>query len=192
MKHTNKITSACLIALMLTCAGCSLLQERAGAIEPQPEMKPLEIWVGEWTYEGEQLDPPVEGLPWGPGGKFAGGFESRFVLNGHFMKGNGTEDNPGGEGGHVSLSWYDPETKGYAVHSYLNDGTVCVEKASLDGLTYKSTWPVYGEDGTKVLVKGVWEFTEDKSTFVSTWHLSVDDGKTWKYYAEYTGKKVKK
>jgi len=186
------MVSVCLIVFAFVCIGCSTtlqIVDVANAPKPSPEMKKLELFVGEWTYEGEQLDTPVEGLPWGPGGKFAGGFESRFVLNGHFMEGRGSEKGPAGEGGFVGISWYDAKTKGYAVHTYLNDGTMYTETARLDGLTYTSSWPISTEDGTEVLVRGVWKFSEDRASFTSTWHLSMDDGNTWKYYAEYRGKK---
>ena len=51
----------------------------------EPNMKRLKGLVGEWTYEGEQADPPVAGLPYGPAGKCSGTVTTRYILSGTFL-----------------------------------------------------------------------------------------------------------
>ena len=60
-------------------------------------MKKLEGLVGDWRYEGEQVDPPVAGLPWGGAGKYFGTCTYRFVLNGLFLEARVEDNNPAGK-----------------------------------------------------------------------------------------------
>jgi hypothetical protein len=189
MKNLSKIGLVCLIALMLTCVGCSMMDEGPGAMEPTSELKPLEFMLGEWTYEGEQADTPVKGLPWGPGGKFAGSFTNRLVLDGRFMESRWQETNPNGLTSGIDIFTCGEKTGEYALHSYISDGSNYISNGVLDGLTWTCTWTTSTTDGAKVPARGVWQYSPDKASFTSTWELSADNGNTWLYWAKYHAKK---
>jgi ketosteroid isomerase-like protein len=49
--------------------------------EPSPELKDLEPFVGDFSYQGEQFDTPVADLPFGGAGKYSGRGTTRFILD---------------------------------------------------------------------------------------------------------------
>jgi len=59
------------------------------AAETRPELQKLQLWVGEWTYEGES---PTTFL--GPGEKFTGRMTGRFILNGFGLETVDDEQSP--------------------------------------------------------------------------------------------------
>src|SRR5262245_7092038 len=80
--------------------------------KPGPEHKKLEVWAGEWAYEGSLKETPM-----GPGGKFAGRETIRWILDGLFMESKAKDKGVYGgkemtyEG--LVIRWYDPVTKSY-------------------------------------------------------------------------------
>src|SRR5262249_17524783 len=50
--------------------------------QPGPEQKKLEVWVGDWTYEGSSETSPFGGTV----GKFAGKETCRMILNGFVLE----------------------------------------------------------------------------------------------------------
>ena len=49
------------------CAGTAFAQQLGQPPKPSPEHQKLQLWFGEWTYEGENQATFL-----GPGGKFTG------------------------------------------------------------------------------------------------------------------------
>lgn len=156
-----------------------------------PEMKKLTVFVGEWTYEGEQVDPPIAGLPFGPAGKFSGKFTTRFVLDGSFQESKWQDEVPSVTSG-INITGYDAGAKKYVVNGHISDGSRSVRTATLDGRIWTSNSTMTTRKGEKVLVKSVTKYSSDWASYSSTVELSVDEGKTWKHWYREEGRKLKK
>jgi hypothetical protein len=153
-----------------------------------PEQKKLEIWVGDWSYEGTVKETPL-----GPSGKYAGKLNYRFILDGLFLENRG--EDKGVYGGkemtykYVSMQWYNPATKTYLVQGYDNDSVVSSSVSTVNG----STWTRIGggttQSGKQTKVKGTLTFGPDGKSYTSKGELSLDDGKTWTPYWDEIGKK---
>ncbi len=155
-----------------------------------PEMKKLAVFVGEWIYEGEQMEPPVEGLPFGEAGAFSGKSTARFVLDGAFQERRFKDDAPLTAGG-IGLLGYDPKKQCYVNHGYVNDGSQSISTARLDGHIWKIDSVTTTSKGDKVPVRYIEEYSSDWSSFTGTVEASPDNGKTWKLWWKERGKKVK-
>jgi len=159
---------------------------------PSPEMKKLEGLVGVWTYEGEQVDPPVDGLPYGPAGKYSGTTTNRFIMEGLFLESKTQDKNPSGTTSVLSITGYDAETKNYMANAFVSDGSreTSIESVSPDGRIWTSNSTITTSDGKKVLVKSVTKYSSDWSNSSGTTEVSPDDGKTWKFWYKGESKKV--
>jgi ketosteroid isomerase-like protein len=160
--------------------------------EPSPEMKKLEGLVGDWVYEGEQVDPPVDGLPYGGAGKYFGEFTWRYVLDGSFLERNLKDNNPSGTTGIINLIGYDAKAKKYTDNWFITDGSSSVATATLDGRTWTSRSTMTTSEGKKVLLRTLLEYSFDWSSAVGTTEVSPDGGKTWKFWYKDEGRKVNK
>ena len=63
--------------------------------ELRSEMKRLEVFVGDWVYEGEQAKSP-EDLPFGGAGEFSGTITTHLILGGSFLESKMEDKNPAG------------------------------------------------------------------------------------------------
>jgi hypothetical protein len=160
--------------------------------KPAPEMKKLEALVGNWSYEGEQFDPPLPGLPYGGAGKYSGTFTTRFVLNGFFLQDTVEDNNPSGKTTIMAMTGYDAAAKCYVGHAFTSDGTITVGTSTLDGQTFTGNSTMTAASGKKVLLKTVVTYSSDWSRYTATVDNSVDDGKTWKPWWKEEGRKVEK
>ena len=158
--------------------------------EPSPEMKKFEGLVGDWAYEGEQVDPPVGGLPYGPAGKFSGTITNRFVLGGFFLESKLDENNPAGRMTGIEIIGYDPRGIVYTHNLYLSEGNISVSTSTLDGTTWTINSTMTAKNGKKVPVRHVCKYSSDWSNYTAITELSPDDGKTWKYWYKVEGTKV--
>jgi len=156
-----------------------------------PEQKQLEVWVGEWKYEGLLSETPL-----GPGGKFAGKSTSRMILDGLFLEGRG--EDKGVYGGKelvykgVNIQWYDPKTKTYLSQHFDNDGVVGGGVTTVAGNTWTTTGNQTDSKGKTYKTRSSATVSADGKTITEKAELSADDGKTWVPYWEDTLKKVGK
>jgi hypothetical protein len=160
--------------------------------KPGPEMKKLEVLVGDWSYEGEQFDPPAPGMPYGGAGKYSGTVTTRFVLNGFFMQDTVEENDPAGKTTMIFMTGYDAAAKRYIGHAFISDGTMVVGTSTLDGQTFTSNSTMTAASGQKVLLKTMVTYASDWSRYSATTDASVDNGKTWKPWWKEEGRKVEK
>jgi hypothetical protein len=157
-----------------------------------PALKKLEVFVGDWTYEGEQFDPQVDGLPFEGSGEFHGESATRFVLGGLFLESKWQDkEGPSGQMSGFNITGYDTKTKNYTVNGYISDGSRTVRTASFDGRIWTSHSTMTTKKGEKILLKSQERYSSDWSGYTSTTELSVDDGKTWKLWYTEKGKKLK-
>jgi len=188
----NSFNRALIVAsfLLFISAGSvrAQIQDRP---KPGAEEKKLELWVGEWKYEGSVKDTPL-----GPGGKYAGKQTTRMIMDGLFQERRG--EDKGVYGGKemaykwLSIQWFDPGSKSFRDHSYDNDGF------ANDGITTvtENTWTTNGttvdKKGKSYRTRNFSTFASDGKTIVQKGDLSADDGKTWTPFWEGIMKKVSK
>ena len=156
-----------------------------------PEQKKLEVFVGDWTYEGSVSETPL-----GPGGKFAGKATFRMVLDGLFLESRA--EDKGVYGGKeiafkvMAIQWFDSIKQTYLSHSYDNDSFVNNSVMSVSGNTWSSTGAQTDSKGKSYKTKHSRTLSADGKTMLEKLEISTDDGKTWIPYWENTMKKVSK
>ncbi len=155
------------VGLAIVVLAVALLAQTA-APKPGPEQKKLNIWVGDWTYEGENQATPL-----GPAGKYVGKMTVRPILGGFFVEFQGKEG---------SLSWqevdgYDALNKTFFWTGFGSDGNVNAVTYTINGTTVEYSGTVrLGEKQYRI--RGTCVFAADFMSFVDKRELSVD-GQTW-------------
>jgi len=151
---------------------------------PDPALKKLEIFVGDWTYEGEQADPPISGLPFGPAGKYFGTSKARFIMDGFFLETIGEDHNPSGFTVIRTITGYEKDTDRYVANTFMSDGTreTSTMTASAGGRVWTTRSTMKTKEGKVVLLKRVDQFSADGTSHTSTVDVSIDGGKTWKHW----------
>jgi hypothetical protein len=158
--------------------------------QPGPEHKQLEVWLGEWNYEGVGKESPF--YPPGAASKFAGKQTGRMILDGFFLESR-WEDK--GESGYIAqglmITGYDPKTRTYVDYGFENDGTAGgTGSTTVTDHTWTSLWSRTGRDGNVYKVKFRSTFSADGRTVESTQEYSKDDGRTWMTFLEFTMRKA--
>jgi hypothetical protein len=156
----------------------ALLIQPQAAEQPQPgpEHKKLEVWVGEWTYEGTGEVNPFSASS----GRFKGKISARMALGGFFVHGQ-SEDlaDDGYRWQGIWLVGYDPANKAYLFHSYENDGAVSKNTSEVVGNTWTTIGTQTDRHGTIYRTRMVNVFSADGKTSTELMEYSADDGKTW-------------
>ena len=151
------------------------------APKPGPEHKKLEIWVGDWTWEGE-----LKATPFGPAGKVTGKATVRPTLCGFFLEWRGEETGPTGTNQSYEIDGYDPVAKKYTWNNFSSDGGVTTVTYTIEGTTVTYT-------GTQIIggklahIRGTFVFTPELTSNTGKFEISAD-GKTWMPLAEYRNK----
>jgi hypothetical protein len=155
--------------------------------KPGPEQKKLEVWVGEWNH-----DVQTKATPLGPAEKFSGTITYGFVLNEFYLEGKWSEKHADGITKGEEWHWYDPATKTHNVNAYGDDGFVTVGNEAVNGTTWTSISRQTDAKGQVSKVRTSGTMSPDAKSFVGTWDLSMDDGKTWVSWWEIKLTKVRR
>ena len=159
--------------------------------KPDPAMEKLKGLVGDWMYEGEQIDTKLVGLPFGPAGKYSGTATTRYVLGGFFQENKWQDkEGPANNISGTVMRGYDTKDKCYVINLYLSNGGKTVTTATLNGRVWTANSSMTTEAGKKVLTKWVTKYSSDWNSYVTTSEASSDNGKTWKFFCKEKGKKV--
>ncbi len=138
------------------------------APKPGPEQKKLNIWVGDWTYEGENQATPL-----GPAGKYVGKQTVRPILGSFFVEFRGED----GIGSWYEVDGYDALNKKFFWTGFGSDGNVSAVTYTINGTTVEYSGTVrLGEKQYKI--RGTCAFAADFMSFVDKRELSID-GQTW-------------
>ncbi|MFC1795106.1 ester cyclase [Planctomycetota bacterium] len=159
--------------------------------KPSPEMKKLAVFVGDWVYEGEQVDSPLSDL-FGEAGSLSGIIEARFVLDGSYLETKWEDKNPAGITKIIEITGYDPTEKSYVANGYVSDGSrdTTVQTTSSDGRIWTSRKTFTDSNGKEVLLKCILTFSTDWRSYISTEEYSVDGGKTWMHWYKFEATRV--
>ena len=125
----------CLIAVSLVCVLVFTAAAQAPSPKPGPEQKRLEVFVGNWTFEGEAKPGPG-----GPGGKVTGTDRIQ-MLGGFFVERRWEGKGPMGDLKGVHIFGYDPVKKTYITSGFdsvggFDSGTIAVSGSTW---TFSST-----------------------------------------------------
>ncbi len=162
------LRSVVLITVAALLIGVGLAEDPAGPLEPTPEHKKLEMWVGSWTGSGE-----MKSGPFGPGGPMNWTEECSWFGGAGFnvvCKSKGT--GPTGPKKGLGIMGYDPEKKVYTHYGVdtggwmgLSEGTLSGEnwtfrsEETMDGKTYHGRFTMQMESPTRMTFQ--WEMSED-------------------------------
>lgn len=189
MKHLfSPLNSTLALLCLLALHHSSLLAADSEQPKPGPETKKLEMFVGEWKYEGLG-----HACPFGPAGKFSGKGTDKMILNGFFLESRWkdvTKDGFVAEG--LVLHWYDPVARFYRESGFDFDGAATSNTLKHEGNTWTSTGTRTDKAGKVYQTKFVATFSADGRTIKSLAEYSGDEGKTWQPWYELTSKKVSK
>ncbi len=189
-----------IIAGLILAVGSSCIQERMNnpaepkvpvlSYELSPEMSKLGVFVGNWVYEGEQVDSPMSDL-FGEAGKFSGTIEARFILSGSFLETKWEDKNPAGITTIIEITGYDPTEKNYVANGYVSDGSrdTTIQTTSPDGRIWKSRKTFTTSTGKDVLLRSVIGFSPDWNSYTGTEGYSLNEGKTWIHWYKFEAKK---
>jgi hypothetical protein len=166
------------VSFVIVVLAAALLAQSV-APKPGPEQKKLNIWVGDWTIEGESLATSL-----GPARKYVGKATVRPILDGFFVEWQGQT----GGASWNEVDGYDALNKAYFWTGFTNDGSFNSVTYTIDGTTVKYS-------GTHILgdkqyrIRGTVEFVSDFMSCVDKQEVSAD-GRTW--MPNFQNKMVKK
>ncbi len=150
---------------------------QAQAPQPGPDHKKLEVWVGEWKYEGDIKESPI-----GPAGKLSGKQNGRMVMNGFALEWTGEESGAFGNVKWGEMDTYNTATKKYALLGYQDDGGTWTGTMSAKGTTWSGSGTLV-DKGKSYKTRSKGTFSADGKTF--TWKGEIStDGKTWAPWTE--------
>ena len=176
MKHTAVVVG--MLVLLLAVAS----QAQGPAPKPGPELKKLEIWVGDWTYEGEAKSTPL-----GPAGRYSGKSSTRPILGGFFIESRAEENGSSGFFQWQSIDGYDPISKRFTWRGFTNDGSFDAGTYTIDNKT-ESYSGTLTSGGKQYQERGTIVFSTDFTSYVDKREISTD-GKTWMPFFENKGTK---
>ncbi|MFB3789605.1 MAG: DUF1579 family protein [bacterium] len=152
---------------------------------PPPEMKNFDIYIGDWTLEGEYHESPL-----GAAEKYTGKITIRWILDGFFMEWKTVHK--GEKSGNIEsimFEWYDAATKTYRYQIFENDGSTSSGTETVKG--NQRTWlSEITYRGTKYQIRAAAIFAPDGMSWNGKGEISAD-GKTWKLIFEDKVTKVK-
>ena len=171
MKRT--LIAVALIMLLVAVAS----QAQTIGPKPGPEQKKLEVWVGNWTVQGESKASPI-----GPASKYSnkatwqmslGGF----VLEGRFVSHSASVDTQG-----MQVMAYDAANKNFTLAMYFSDGLIQHGTVTVSGNTWSGKGSVIA-DGKQYQWRGTDVLSGDLTVDTYTAEISTD-GKTWLPWVE--------
>jgi hypothetical protein len=174
------LIAAALVMLLIALPA----QAQTPAPKPGPEHKKLEIWVGDWTYEGE-----AKATPFGPAGKFSGKNSTKSILGGFFVEFRGEENGVAATTHWAETDGYDSVIKKYTWNSFASDGSVQTVTYTIEGnkVPYSGTQITGGRQAN---IRGTCVFTPDFMSNVDKREISFD-GKEWMPLWEVKATKAK-
>ncbi|SPF39675.1 exported hypothetical protein [Candidatus Sulfotelmatobacter kueseliae] len=159
--------------IVVACfAGAAFAQQPNQPPKPGPEQQKLQLWAGEWTYEGERQTTFL-----GPGEKFTGKMTARSISNGFGLESVSNQQSPSGEKQTVEIDTYDPVTKSYPDTNVSSDGSFFQGSFTVSGSL--ATWEgISVVNGQRYKNRGTSTVASDGMSYIDRGEISVG-GKTW-------------
>ena len=173
------------IALVALCgwvSSSSLLLAQAPAAAPGPDHARLEVFVGEWSFEGQSQAVPALGMA--DAGTVAYRHVNQMANGGFFLETRRTGTGPRGPVTELDVYSYNAVTKTYRQDGYDNRGRVRTFTGTVDGLTWSFIGTNTALDGTVTQERFTLRYSPDlRTATVRSEHSK--DGVTW--YERLTG-----
>jgi uncharacterized protein DUF1579 len=154
------------------------------APEQSPELKKLDVWVGNWTLSGTAKDQPdgrEYALLWT--------LHEHWVLNDSFLQVNQTWNGNGQTQRSLEMLSYDPVNKVYTDSGFGSDGSTWSLTAVFDGATMIETGESRGPDGVMTRCRMAWVFSKGGTSLSGT--ERCDKGGTQWQAVKVAGKRSK-
>ena len=163
--------------VFIVLCGSALAQK---PVEPGPEVKKLDFFVGTWVADGT-----ISSGPWGAGGNYTKTHKFEW-MTGNFALLNRTESKMpaelGGDIVSISLIGYDVQKKAYIDAGFDNRGGYSVTESTLSGDTWISTSSEKLPDGqviqqretTKMLSPNSYRAKFEVSKDGTNWQVMMD------------------
>lgn len=157
-----KLIATAIGALYLTLsAACAQAQDRKPT--PPPELKKLNVWIGDWSLSGTARDQPgsrTYHLHWR--------LHEHWVLNGFFMQVDQTWQGAGQVLRSLEMLSYDPRKMVYTDSGFGSDGSTWSLTAFFRGRTMIEMGSTLGPDGIVTKCRMRWVFSNDGRTLAGT------------------------
>ena len=160
------------------------IQAQTPAPQPGPEQKKMEVFAGQWTYEGE-----YKSGSFGPGGKATGEYTAEMILGGFFIRGRYVERMASKVSRGFETFGYNPATRNYLQSQYADDGSMGSGAMTVNG----NTWNYSGtmsSGGKQAKFRNTMTFAADGMSMVMKAELSAD-GTTWMPFWDFKFTKLK-
>ena len=154
--------------------------------KPGPEVKKLDLFVGNWTTEGT-----VSPGPWGQGGKFTGTDTMEWMNGEFFIVGHSSFSMPaelGGDGKETSVMGYDTDQSVYTFDAFNSQGRHEVSKGTVNGDTWN--WTSEATYGGQVIKQRMTIKVVSPTSHTMKFEVSTD-GTNWMTFMDAKSTKTK-
>jgi len=160
------------------------LRAQTAAPKPDPEFKKFDVFLGHWTYDGEN-----KAGPFGPANRVSGEETGKRILGGFFLQSQFIEKGAMGETRGIEIVGYDPANKTFFSNEYFDNGTMASGAYVFNGstVTYSGKFMVMGKP---YMTKNTMIFAADSMSFTAKAEISTD-GKAWAPFFEGQFTKIK-
>ena len=151
------------VARVLLVLGASSAHGASPNPRLPPELKKLDVWVGNWSLSGTARDQPdgrEYSLRWT--------LHERWVLNRSFLQVDQTWKGNGQTQRSLEMLSYDPVKKLYTDSGFGSDGSTWSLTAVFDGATMIETGQSKGPDGVMTSCRMAWVFSNDRTSLSGT------------------------
>lgn len=159
--------------LLLTLAAADA-QAQARKPMPPPELKKLNVWIGNWTLSGAARDQPE-----GPEYDLHWQLHEHWILDGFFMQVDQTWEGGGQVLHALELLSYDQGRRIYADSGFGSDGSTWSLTATFRGTTMTERGETLAPDGTTTRCRMTWVFGDDGRSVSGTEECDKS-GTRWK------------
>jgi len=150
MKRTVTGIGTFILIFIAVCA-----QGQSSSPTPPPELKKLDLWVGNWALSGTAKDAPE-----GPEYKVHWHLHEHWILNGFFMQVDQTWRGNGQEQRGLEILSYDAGKKSYSDSGFGSDGSTWSLTATFKNETMIESGETKGPGGEITKCHMTWVFSK--------------------------------
>lgn len=140
---------------------------------PPPELRKLNVWVGDWVLSGMAKDAP--------GGReyqVDWRLHEHWILNGSFLQVDQTWKGDGQESRALEMLFYDAARKTYTDSGFGSDGSTWSLTATFRNHTMVESGATAGSDGRITRCEMTWQFSK-QGTALSGTEVCEQNGARW-------------
>lgn len=138
-------------------------QAQSGSATPGPELRKLDLWIGDWTLTGTAKDGPKAQeyqVEWR--------LHEHWILNGFFLQADQTWKGNGQELHSTEILSYDPVKRIYFGSGFSSDGTSWQLTGKFDGMILRENAAGKGPRGEFSRCHIAWQFSNEGNSLAGT------------------------